>query len=404
MPTTRQMHGRLGPPRRRRLTASLSERISALGGVVVIVVGLVLAAIVEQALMPPSARHPVAERRPVRATHSHAPRAVPAHASPSRAPMSPAAQLSRKVETVVMAERSPVVRRDYGVGTLSAPIVRLSRMDGRHVWAFGTETIPPPRGMTVMPESSLYIAQRTGTGWQVALAGTPQFTTLVRKAPASVVPAAERPVLEKFSAAADTPLDTGLMLPWGVGQSWALLATDKGVSGFDGGDGRVLAAGDGRIYRLCSSSPGHGLVLLVHLNGLATQYYQMSNVTTVRDGSLVKRGDYLGRTSTEQPCGGGDAPQRMVQFAISDATGTMRLDHFQIGGWTMRETVAATFAERAGVRVDAGNPLLNFGFMPASPTPAPPGSPSPTGTPKSGQPSVRVPNVPLPGGSPDAGL
>jgi Peptidase family M23 len=404
MPRTPQRQGRRVPPRRRRLTPSLSDKISALGGVVVIVVGLALAAIVEQAVMPPSARHPVAERRPIRATHSHAPRPTPSHAAVSRAPMSPAALLSRKVETVVMAQRSPVVRRDYGVGTLSAPIVRLSRMDRGHIWAFGTETIPPPRGLTVMPESSLYIAQRSRTGWQVALAGTPQFTTLLRKAPASVVPAAERPVLEKFSAAADPPLDTGLMLPWGVGQSWTLLATDKGVSGFDGGDGRVLAPGDGRIYRLCSSSAGRGLVLLIHPNGLATQYYQMSDVTTVRDGSLVKRGDYLGRTGTEQPCGGGDAPQRMVQFAISDATGTMRLDHFQIGGWTMRETTAATFAERAGVRVDAGNPLLNFGVMPVSPTPPPSGSPSPRGTPKSGPPSVRVPNVPLPGGSPDAAL
>ncbi|MEV5710409.1 M23 family metallopeptidase [Actinoallomurus sp. NPDC052274] len=402
MPRTHHRQGRLDPPRRRRLTASLGDRISALGGVVVIAVGLALAAIVEQAVMPPVARHAVADRRPVRVRHSRTPRPAPSRSSPSPAPVSPAVQLSRKVETVVLAERSRVARRDYGVGALPTPIVRLTRMDRARTWAFGTETIPPPRGMTVMPESSLYVAQRTRAGWQVALAGTPQFTTLLRKAPAAVVPAGERPVLERFSAAADPPLDTGLMLPWGVGQSWTLLATDDGVSGFDGGDGRVLAPGDGRIYRLCSSAAGHGLVLLIHPNGLATEYYQMSDVTKVRDGGLVKRGDYLGRTGTEQPCGGGEAPQRMVRFAVTDATGTMRLDHFQLGGWTLRETAAATFAERAGVRVDAGNPLLNFGAAPPSPTPAPSGSPSPGRTPKSGPPSVRVPNVPLPGGSPGA--
>ncbi|MCO6005106.1 M23 family metallopeptidase [Actinoallomurus purpureus] len=398
MPRTHRRQG-LDRLRRQRLTASLGEKISALGGVVVIAVGLALAAIVEQGATPPAARHPVAERRPVHATHTRSRRPVPSHASPSRAPMSPAAQLSQKVEKVVLAERSPVARRDYGVGTLSAPIVRLSRMDHRRTWAFGTETIPPPRGMTAMPESSLYLAQLTGTGWQVGLAGTPQFTTLLGKAPASVVPDAERPVLAKFSDAPDTPVDTGLMLPWGIGQSWSLLATDKGVAGFDGGDGRVLAAGDGRIYRLCSSAPGHGLVLLIHPNGLATEYYQMTDVTAVRDGSLVKRGDYLGRTGTEQPCGGGAAPQRMVGFAVGDANGPTRLDRLQIGGWTLRETAAATFAERAGVRVDAGNPVLNFGVMP---TPPASGSPSPSGTPKSGPPSTRVPDLLLPGGSPDA--
>jgi LasA protease len=385
----------------------LGDRISALGGVVVVAVGLILAAIVEQAVLPPSARHPVADRRPIHAGHSPKTRPIASHPSPSRIPVSPAVQLSRKVETVALAERSHVARRDYGVGTLSAPIVRLSRMDHARTWAFGTETIPPPVGVTAMPESSLYLAQRTGTGWEVALAGTPRFTALLRKAPAAVVPAGERPVLEKFNAAPDTPLDTGLMLPWGIGQSWTLLATDKGVSGFDGGDGRVLAPGDGRIYRLCSSAAGHGLVLLIHPNGLATEYYQLSDVTKVRDGSLVKRGDYLGRTGTEQPCGGGEAPQRMVRFAIGDATGTMRLDHFQLGGWTVRETAAATFAERAGVRVDAGNPLLNFGPVTGSPAASPSASPSPSRSPKpskSGKPGMSVPNVPLPGGSPDAGV
>jgi hypothetical protein len=406
MPRTQERHGRLGPTRRRRPTAWLSDRISALGVVVVIAVGLILAAIVEQAVMPPSARHPVAERHPVNnRTHARTSRPVPAHAAAPKSPMSRAAQLSRKVETVALAQRSPVARREYGVGTLSAPVVRLSRMDRRGTWAFGTETIPPPPGMPVMPDSSLYLAQLTPAGWNVALAGTPEFTTLLNKAPASVVSAGERPALAKFSTAVDTPLDSGLMLPWTVGQSWSLLASDQGVSGFDGGDGRVLAAGDGRIYRLCSTAAGHGLVLLVHPNGLATQYYQLTDVTKARDGSLVKRGAYLGRTGTEQPCGGGEAPQRMVRFSISDANGPVRLDRVQIGGWTLRETMAATFAERAGVRVAAGNPLLNFGAVSASPTPAPSASPSPTGgAPKPGKSKARGPNGPKPGGSPDAGV
>jgi hypothetical protein len=86
--------------------------------------------------------------------------------------------------------------------------------------------------------------------------------------------------------------------------------------------------------------------------------------------------------------------------AAIGSNGPMRLDRLQIGGWTLRETAAATFAERADVRVDAVNPLLDFGVLPTSP-PSPSGSPSPSGTQMSGSPSVRVPNVPLHGGSPN---
>lgn len=355
---------------------TLVNRVSALGTATVVLVGLSLAAIVEQAMFPTahsSHKRPVASAPgPVR-TRSHR-----AHPSRSVRRVSPMTLLGRQVKKSVAAQRGPVARREYGVGEVPAPVIRVSRTDRGHTWAFGTEAIPAPASSSAAPESSLFLARADGPRWKVALAGTPEFAALAPKAPASVLHANERETLTRFRA---TPVaDTGLMLPWSVGQSWSAVTTGPGAWGFEGGDGRVLAAGDGLLYRMCSSAPGHGLVLLVHPNGLATEYDQLEDVTQVADGDAVKQGDYLGRTGTEQPCGGGRAPRRLVRFALRSATGPLALDEVAIGGWVLHTTSDDDFADRGGLRVEAGNPLLNFG---PAPTPTP--SPSPSRTPETPQ-------------------
>jgi LasA protease len=275
------------------------------------------------------------------------------------------------VKKAATTQRGPVARRAYGVGKVAAPVVHVSRMD--KTWAFGTEAIPAPAGSAAAPESSLFLARASGSRWTVALAGTSEFADLITKAPTSVLHKDERDTLKKFRAPGKGPLETGLMLPWSVGQSWSAVTTEPGTWGFDGGDGRVLAAGDGLLYRLCSSSPDRGLVLLVHPNGLATEYYQMDDLTPVADGDAVKQGDYLGRTSNDQSCGGGHASTRLVRFSLRDADGPIPLDQVKIGGWTLHSAPDEVFADRSGLRVDAGNPLLNFGTVPA---PVPSGTPS----------------------------
>lgn len=393
MPRRHRKNGRLGPPDSGALMLSLANRVSAMGTAVVVIVGLALAVIIEQAVLPSAAQHPVGDRRHAPGGHAQPRRTPPSRSATRPVQASPATLLSRKVEKVTLTERSRQLRKEFGVGRVSPPVVRVSRIDRARTWAFGTEAIPQPKGMTSMPDSSLYLARRAAAGWQVALAGTDRFAALLRKAPASVVPAAERTVLARYNTAAKVTGDTGLMLPWAVGQSWSLMSTDAGVSGFDGGDGRVLAAGDGRLYRLCATAAGHGLVLIIHPNGLASEYYQLSDVTRVRDGSLVKRGDYLGRTSTEQPCGGGPAAQRMARFAIRNADTGIPLDQVTVGGWTLHQTQAATFAERTGLRVDAGNPLLNFGAM-TLPTPS--AKPTAPGNGKKGGKAGNTPELPPP--------
>jgi hypothetical protein len=354
---------------------TLVNRVSALGVATVVVVGLSLAAIVEQALLPTAHsahRHDAASAPEPVHSRSHKPR-------PSRSAkrVSPATLLSRQVKKAATTERGPTARREYGVGKVSDPVVNVTRMD--HTWAFGTEAIPAPAGSSAAPESALFLARASGTRWTVALAGTQEFAELVPKAPTSVVHKDERDTLKKLRGPGKAPLDTGLMLPWSVGQSWSAVTTEPGTWGFDGGDGRVLAAGDGLLYRLCSSSPDRGMVLLVHPNGLATEYYQMDDITPVADGDAVKQGDYLGRTSTDQPCGGGHASSRLVRFSLRDAEGPVPLDQVKIGGWDLHSTSDGVFADHGELRVEAGNPLLNFGTAPA---PAPSKTPTHTHTPK----------------------
>jgi LasA protease len=397
MPSRHRKAAESGPSPRFGSVLFLANRVSGFGMVVVVTVGMMLAVIVEQKMFPVGSVH----RHPVAQGPGHAkPRPKASKHRPSPKPVSPAHVLNKLVQQVALKERGPVARHEYGAQKIAAPVVRVNRFGAQHRWAFGTEVIPPPPGATAVPESSLYLAHATGDTWKVALAGAPDFAALLREAPTSVLPGGERTVLERYDASAKsasqkakvtpvkdksskTPADDGLMLPWSAGQSWTLLPAELGSS-FDGGDGRVLSAGTGRLYRLCSSSPDHGLVMVIGADGTAAVYYQLDQITDVPDGSLVEQGDYLGRTSTDQPCGGGQAPRRLVRFGLRNVDGPLPLEGVKLGGWTLHQSPAEIFAEHDGLRVEAGNPLLNFGVA-TSPTPAPSPTHSPTKSPKAPQ-------------------
>ncbi|HZE29958.1 MAG TPA: hypothetical protein VE198_00800 [Actinoallomurus sp.] len=408
MPNRYRKAAEPGPSPRFGSVLFLANRVSALGTAVVVAVGMMLAVIVEQKMFPVGSVH----RQPVAQGPRHAtPRPKSSRHRLSPKPVSPTHVLDRLVQQVALKERGPVARHEYGAQTIAAPVVRVSRFAAQRRWAFGTEVIPPPQGATAVPESSLYLAHAAGDSWKVALAGTPDFAALLREAPTSVLPGGERTVLERYDASARStppkaepghpkakvtpvkaksakaPAGDGLMLPWSAGQSWTLLPAELGSS-FDGGDGRVLAAGTGRLYRLCSSSPDHGLVMVIGADGTAAVYYQLDQITDVPDGSLVEQGDYLGRTSTDQPCGGGQAPRRLVLFGLRNVDGPLPLEGVKLGGWTLHQSPAEIFAELEGLRVEAGNPLLNFGVI-TSPAPSPTHSST-----KSPPKSTKAPRIP----------
>jgi hypothetical protein len=115
------------------------------------------------------------------------------------------------------------------------------------------------------------------------------------------------------------------------------------------------------MYRLCSDEPDRGLIMVIHQDGIASQYYQVSGTPPRPDGSEVRRGDLLGIVSTDRPCGGEQAERGRLRFALRHADEVFPLDSARIGGWTLHTTSAATFAERGLIRVMSGQPLLNFG-------------------------------------------
>lgn len=369
----------------------LADRIASLGGVTAVLVGLALCAIVGQAVAGRSSGpRPVAGASPGTAKG----RSV-ARRADRGSHRSAVAPLERRVREVVAAERATVARRALGVRKLPPADVSPVRVDHARRWAFGTSAIAPP-GATSPPDASLFLARRTARGWSVALTGTREFSSLLREAPVSVVTKDERPFLERFSRAVAPGAVTGLALPWDKGQSRTLETAGGGLR-FGGGDGRVLAPGAGRLYRLCAKGPTRGMLLLIHPSGLASEFYGMTRLTAAGQGATVRPGSYLGRTGTDRPCGGPPAAgPAAVSFALAGARGPVPLDGARIGGWTLHVAAGAVSADRPGVHVDAGNPLLNFGAeTPASPPPAQ--SPSPIPARPTGAPHQELP-VADPGG------
>lgn len=175
------------------------------------------------------------------------------------------------------------------------------------------------------------------------------------------------------SAAPPPARQTGVALPWAAGQSWTMTgvpgqrpagADPLAMAAFTGGDGRVLAAGSGRIYRFCADRGGAGgdaLIEVIHSDGSASEYYQLAGETTVPDGSLVKQGGYLGMTGSSAACGGTSGGPD-VEFSLLSADGS-GLDGAQIGGWAFRETLQPLriWAERGGRQIGPGKPLQNLG-------------------------------------------
>jgi LasA protease len=197
------------------------------------------------------------------------------------------------------------------------------------------------------------------------------------------------------------------MLPWHVGESWQMITSQKqGVAAssfqsvtFAGGDGQVLAASQGRLYRLCDANPDQSLIEIIASDGTATEYYQMANETTVPDGGLVQAGTYLGMTGTATSCGGtiqevDGAYSPEVEFAVlrAGSGAAASMTGLPIGGWTFREGSAppGEWAQRGGTTVVSGGLLQNFGLPAAAPATSPAKLPHPSPRP-----------VPTPDPSPD---
>jgi murein DD-endopeptidase MepM/ murein hydrolase activator NlpD len=102
--------------------------------------------------------------------------------------------------------------------------------------------------------------------------------------------------------------------------------------------------------------------MIIHPDGLATEYYQLTSGTRLADGSQVKRGDYLGNVGVDHPCGGGTG-EPQVRFGLRHADQGVAIDGWTIGGWTFHAgTGADTFvAVRDDLQALPGEPVVNLG-------------------------------------------
>ncbi|MGH3716273.1 MAG: M23 family metallopeptidase, partial [Micromonosporaceae bacterium] len=195
--------------------------------------------------------------------------------------------------------------------------------------------------------------------------------------PTSPSPSASQPSPSPSSPGPSSPaptagpgVRTGLMLPFAVGDRWWMGGGPHGPGGerpfnaldFNGGDGKVLAAAPGRMYRFCSDTSSLGLIRVIHANGYATDYYHMTDTHRGADGTEVKRGDYLGHIGSELPCGGWASGDH-VHFALRKDGKHAPVNGLTIGGWTFHEGAEAYegYAERDGERVEVHRRITNHG-------------------------------------------
>jgi hypothetical protein len=158
---------------------------------------------------------------------------------------------------------------------------------------------------------------------------------------------------------------SGLSLPWKEGDIWTLAGPGPaGTLTFHAPVGvatRTLAVAGGRFYRFCSATPGHGLVLVIHNSGIASEYYGMAGVTRLKDGSVVKQGDFLGKAGNDLPCGGKSGATQVL-FGLRGGATDITANGTTLGGWTFKNQQA----ERGLVTIASGGPIVNFGIDPTS--------------------------------------
>jgi LasA protease len=274
-------------------------------------------------------------------------------------------------------------RADAALQTLVEP----KRYAAGGTWVFGGGVIRVPSDIEASPTALLFLAQRVGGQWHVALEGSPEFAAAARTAP--VLTDAEKLLFGK-PAVRPFATETGLALPWTLGQGWGHWGVhgDSGESqpynsiDFFGGDGQVRASQAGHMYRFCTSAGQWPFIKVVHHNGYTTGYYHLRDTTTKGDGSEVTMGEYIGRIDVQLPCGG-RANGNHVHWTLWSGNSPVTVADKTIGGWTWYAGSQAYqgHAERDGQVIYRNSccRLVNHGSGQVggpSPTPAASASPS----------------------------
>lgn len=214
----------------------------------------------------------------------------------------------------------------------------------------------------------------------MAVDSDPGFAALAAQAPQAVLSAPEKALFaSRVSVQAVSSNNTGLRLPYAIGQTWTMTGGPHGWSGSNrpfssidlaGGDGIVRAAGGGTMYTMCTDNSGGapgGWRRVYHGNGYTTDYYHMRNLTSIPSGSSVSEGAALGSTGNNV-CAGGSSSGAHVHFAILDGTTRVAWNWRAVGKWVLWEGASAYggYALHGSTRVNVGGGLYNYGALGAN--------------------------------------
>ncbi|OPA10800.1 peptidoglycan DD-metalloendopeptidase family protein [Bacillus cereus] len=276
------------------------------------------------------------------------------------------------IKEAVLQELSQQEKKQRGEKQItdSRVQVNLKRLSKDEHWAFGTLVILAPNITGTFPEGQLFIAKKEATHWQVALEGMDLFGELSQQIPNTMMNSQEK---KTFSLLGTAKLSSQnrleLRLPYEKGQSWIMSGGPHGWSGSDspyssldlyGEDQRVLAAGDGIAYTMCSNNKGW--IRIYHENGYATDYYHLWNNIRA-DGHSIQEGTFLGYTGTDVSCGG-YASGRHVHFSLLQSNTRLSLQEKEVGGWVFFETAPYKGYVMHGSTVKyAGYSLYNYGKL-----------------------------------------
>jgi LasA protease len=260
--------------------------------------------------------------------------------------------------------------------------VNVSRKDTNSGWSTGTAIITAALREGSYPDGWLFLARRTSSGWTAGLDGTDGFGQLAQTAPESIFSAGERDVfaaagrMGKYSTKPEALGDIGtaatasditeLRLPYAVGQTWRLTggthSTSKSSVDMAGGDGRVLAAGAGRVYVMCSSR--RGWLRVYHPNGYTSDYYHLQGNITPANGTSVAEGAFLGNIGVDVSCGG-SATGPHVHWSILKGDTRVTWHHRSAGKWVFYNGASdyEGYALHGSTRVNVGGGLYNYGKL-----------------------------------------
>jgi LasA protease len=255
-------------------------------------------------------------------------------------------------------------------------------------WAFGIAILRAAYRPGDYPQGWLFLARHDSREWTVALDSTAGFSRLAAAAPASVFGVAEKAAFAVRDVSLDsggTPgqtmsNNTGLRLPFQVGQSWTLtggphgwVGTERPFSAIDltGGDGAVRSGSNGTVYTMCADSSGGapgGWRRVYHANGYTTDYYHLSNLTTWADGATLGGAKKLGNIG-RNVCAGGSATGAHVHWGLLVGSTRVSWHRKSAGQWVFWEGGAAYggFALHGSTQKNPpSGQLYNYGKLPVT--------------------------------------